>query len=78
MYNKNIRNNPGSVLWNLEDILIIGQILAISSTIEKNPSAHAKCSIFGKSRILLKLSANLLQRKSNVFALHLSNVFLKE
>ena len=34
MYNKNMHNNRGSVLWNFQDILAIGQILANSSTIE--------------------------------------------
>ena len=42
MYSKNIPNNPGSVVWNFEDILTIGQILANSSTIEQNPSGHCK------------------------------------
>ena len=42
MYNKNIRNNPRSILWNFEDILTIGQILAKSSTIEQDPCARAK------------------------------------
>ena len=67
MYSKNIWNNPRSILWNFEDILTIGQILTNSSTIEPNPCAHAKCSIFGKSRNLLKLSQKLHGIKSERF-----------
>ena len=78
MYSKNIRNNWGSILLKFQDIRTIGQILANSSRIEQNPCAHAKCLIFGKSRNLLKLSQNLLGRKSKVFAIHLFYVFLKE
>ena len=78
MYNRNIHNNPRSAFWSFEDILTIGQILANSSTIEQNPSAHANCSILGKSRNPLKLLGNLPRRKSKVFAIHSSYVFLKE
>ena len=78
MYNKNIWNNAISILWDFEDILTIGQILAKSSTIDQDPCDHAICSIFGKSRNLPKLSENLLGRKSKVFPKHLSYVFLKE
>ena len=42
MYNKNMRNNPAVVLLNFKHILTIAQILANSSTVEQNPSAHAK------------------------------------
>ena len=50
MYSKYIPHNPSNIFWNIQEILIIGQILAQPSTIEQNAwaIALAKCSILGK------------------------------
>ena len=76
MYNKNIRNNPGSVLWNFEDILIIGQILAYLEHNREKSKCPCKMldfrQISDSTKTLSKPSSEKIECFCNTFVLCIS------